>query len=149
MFALLLLLQAHHWTILGIIVLSCRVKQLMIAILQNQSHCTNDINEPRQLIGLCFYSFEVQCTANCLVQQADLDGVCNGEWIGVLFSEVELLTPVGNKVLVGSSPQTIINGNSIEIIKDLLAVVFGLSRPLGLGYHFFPHLQYGISIISV
>jgi hypothetical protein len=47
---------------------------------------------------------------------------------------MELLTPVGNEVLVSSPPQTIINGDSIKIVKDHLGVEFGLSGSLGFGY---------------
>jgi hypothetical protein len=75
------------------------------------------------------------------LQQGDHDGVCQGELIGVLLIETEVLTPIGNEVLVSSPPQTIINGDSIEIVKDLLGVVFGLSGSLGFGYHLCPHLR--------
>jgi hypothetical protein len=39
--------------------------------------------------------------------------------------------------------------NGIEVVKDLLGVVLGLSGLLSLGYHLFPHLQYGIGFTSV
>jgi hypothetical protein len=98
---------------------------------------------------LNFDKFKVWCPANCLLQQGDLDCVGQGELIGILLIETELLTPMGNEVLVGSPSQTIINCNSIEVVKDLLGVVFGLSGLLGLVYHLLPHLHYGISITSV
>jgi hypothetical protein len=62
---------------------------------------------------------------------------------------MKLLTPMGNEVLIGSPPQTIINCNGIEVVKDLLGVVFSLSGLLGLGYHLFPHLWYSIGFILV
>jgi hypothetical protein len=83
------------------------------------------------------------------LQQGALDGVCQGELIRVLLIEMKQLTSMGNEVLVGSSPQTIINCNGIEVVKDLLGVVFGLSGLLGLGYHLFPHLWYGIGFTLV
>jgi hypothetical protein len=60
---------------------------------------------------LSFDNFEMQCTTNCLLQQGDLDSVCQGELIGVLLIETKLLTPMGDKVLVSSPPQTIIMKN--------------------------------------
>jgi hypothetical protein len=56
---------------------------------------------------------------------------------------------MGNKVLIGSPPQTIINCNGIEVAKDLLGLVFSLGGPLCLGYHLFPHLRYSISFTLV
>jgi hypothetical protein len=53
---------------------------------------------------LGFDNFEVWYTTNCFLQQGYLDRVCQGELIRVLLIEVELFTPVGNKVFVGSSP---------------------------------------------
>jgi hypothetical protein len=86
-------LQAHHWTILGIIVLGCRDKQLTISC---KIDCTNSINGPRCCISLSFNNFKVRCTANCLLQQGDLDSVCQGEVIRVLLLEMKLLTPMGS-----------------------------------------------------
>jgi hypothetical protein len=66
------ILQMHHWTILGIVVLSSRDKQF--TILSCKIDLTDPINEPRQCISLLVFD-NPWCTTNCLLQQRDLDRV--------------------------------------------------------------------------